>query len=79
MIEKLQAHYGFKRTPFGRDLAPGMLHPHRGHAEAIARIGFCTAEAALGVVCGEVGAGRTVAVRAAVATLDPVRHTIVYV
>jgi type II secretory pathway predicted ATPase ExeA len=56
-----------------------MLHPHRGHAEAIARIGFCTAEAALGVVCGEVGAGRTVAVRAAVATLDPVRHTIVYV
>src|SRR6266700_2525494 len=78
-IERLRAHYGFGRTPFGRDLAPGMLHPHRGHAEAIARIGFCTAEAALGVVCGEVGAGRTVAVRAAVATLDPVRHTIVYV
>ena len=26
MIDKLQAHYGFTRMPFGRDLAPGMLH-----------------------------------------------------
>jgi type II secretory pathway predicted ATPase ExeA len=38
MIEKLQAHYGFNRTPFGRDLAPGMLHRHASHNEAIARI-----------------------------------------
>jgi type II secretory pathway predicted ATPase ExeA len=30
------------------------------------------------VVTGEVGAGKTVAARAAVAALDPVRHTIVY-
>jgi type II secretory pathway predicted ATPase ExeA len=28
MIDKLQAHYGFTRMPFGRDLAPGMLHRH---------------------------------------------------
>ena len=27
-IEKLQAHYGFTRTPFGRALAPQMLHRH---------------------------------------------------
>lgn len=26
VIEKLQAHYGFERMPFGRNLAPGMLH-----------------------------------------------------
>jgi hypothetical protein len=25
-IERLQAHYGLSRMPFGRDLAPGMLH-----------------------------------------------------
>ena len=60
MIERLRAHYGFGRTPFGRDLAPGMLHPHRGHAEAVARIAWL------------------IAARAAVAALDPVRHTIVY-
>ena len=60
MIEKLQAHYGFTRMPFGRDLAPGMLHRHASHNEAVARIGWCIAERAIGVVTGEVGAGKTV-------------------
>jgi type II secretory pathway predicted ATPase ExeA len=78
VIERLRAHYGFGRTPFGRDLAPSMLHQHRGHAEAVARIAWLISERAIGVVTGEVGAGKTVAARAAVAGLDPVRHTIVY-
>ncbi len=77
-IERLQAHYGFTTTPFGRGLAPGMLHRHASHAEAVARIGWCIAERALGVVTGEVGAGKTVAVRAAVAGLDTSRHTTIY-
>ena len=38
MIDKLQAHYGFTRMPFGRDLAPGMLHRHAAHTQAAARI-----------------------------------------
>ena len=77
-IERLQAHYGFTRMPFGRDLAPGMLHRHDGHDEAVARITWCVAERGLGVITGEVGAGKTVAVRAALAALDPTRHTIIY-
>ena len=36
MIDKLQAHYGFTRMPYGRDLAPGMLHRHAAHSEATA-------------------------------------------
>jgi type II secretory pathway predicted ATPase ExeA len=64
--------------PFGRDLAPGMLHRHTAHAEAAARITWCITEHALGVITGEVGAGKTVAVRAALAGLDPSRHTIIY-
>lgn len=78
-IERLRAHYGFGRMPFGRDLAPGMLHHHPGHDEAVARVRWCIDEAALGVVCGEVGAGKTVAVRAAVAALDTSRHTTIYI
>ncbi len=38
MIEKLKSHYGFTRTPFGRALAPQMLHRHGTHAEAVARM-----------------------------------------
>jgi type II secretory pathway predicted ATPase ExeA len=77
-LDRLQAHYGFTRTPFGKALAPSMLHRHTAHAEAVARIGWCITERALGVVTGEVGAGKTVAVRAALANLDPSRHTTIY-
>ena len=77
-IDRLRAHYGFSRTPFGRDLAPGMLHRHHAHAEAVARITYLVTERALGVITGEVGAGKTVAARAAVTTLDPTRHTVIY-
>ncbi len=77
-IETLRSHWGFTRTPFGKDLAPSMLHRHPGHAEAVARISWCVEEAAIGVVTGEVGAGKTVAVRAALADLDSSRHTVIY-
>ncbi len=77
-IGGLRAHWGFTRTPFGKDLAPSMLHRHPGHAEAVARIGWCVEEAAIGVVTGEVGAGKTVAVRAALGELDTSRHTVIY-
>ena len=48
MIEKLQSHYGFAKTPFGKALAPGMLHRHASHAEAVARINWCITERAPG-------------------------------
>jgi type II secretory pathway predicted ATPase ExeA len=72
-------HFGFSRTPFTKRIAARDLYLRDAHAEAVARICFCVADAALGVVCGEVGAGKTVAVRAAVATLDQTRHHLIYV
>jgi type II secretory pathway predicted ATPase ExeA len=78
VIEKLQAHYGFSRMPFGRNLAPGMLHRHAAHNEAVARIAWCVSERSIGVITGEVGAGKTVSVRAVLAGLDPSKHTIIY-
>jgi type II secretory pathway predicted ATPase ExeA len=77
-IDRLRAHYGFGRMPFGKDLAPGMLHAHRAHAEAVARIGWCISEQQVGVITGECGAGKTVAARAAVSALDASRHTVLY-
>ena len=55
-----------------------MLHRHAGHAEAVARIRWCINETALGVITGEVGAGKTVALRAALAELDASRYTVIY-
>jgi type II secretory pathway predicted ATPase ExeA len=78
VIGKLQGFYGFTRMPFGRDLAPGMLHRHAAHGEAAARITWCAGDKALGVITGEVGAGKTAAARAALAGLDQARHILIY-
>ena len=78
MIDKLQAHYGFTRMPFGRDLAPGMLHRHTSHNEAVARITWCVSERGIGIITGEVGAGKTVSVRTVLTGLDTSRHTVIY-
>jgi type II secretory pathway predicted ATPase ExeA len=77
-IDRLRAHWGFSRMPFGKDLAPSMLHLHRSHAEAAARITWCIDERVMGVITGEVGAGKTVAVRGALAGIDASRHTVIY-
>ncbi len=55
-----------------------MLHTHRSHGEAVARMTWCINEQAVGVITGEVGAGKTVAVRAALAGIDASRHSVIY-
>src|SRR3974377_1523109 len=71
------SHFGLARTPFCEPRAARACCARRAHAEAVARISFCVVESALGVVTGDVGAGKTVAVRAAVASLDPTRHQVI--
>lgn len=78
MIERLRAHYGFSKMPFSKDLAPSMFHGHRVHEEAVARISWCVAESAIGVITGECGSGKTVAARAALSALDASRHHVIY-
>ena len=73
------AHFGLSRTPFGKSVPARDLFARQAHAEAIARISFCIVEQLLGVVTGDVGAGKTVALRAAVAALDPTRHRVIYI
>ncbi len=78
-ISTLQSHFGFTRMPFGRDIPPASLTQHPGHREAVARIRWCIQERRMGVIAGEVGAGKTVAARAALAQLEPSRHQIIYI
>jgi len=72
------AHFGFTRTPFSKSVPADKLFARSAHDEAVARIQYCIAESALGVITGEVGAGKSVAVRAAVAGLDRTRYSVVY-
>nr|WP_291822175.1 AAA family ATPase [Candidatus Microthrix sp.] len=77
-IDALRTHYGFTRMPFGKNIAPGMVHHHQAHDQAVARISWAINETAIGVVTGEVGAGKTLAIRTATGALDPSRHRVIY-
>lgn len=77
-VDRLCAHYGFTRMPFGREVPPSSLFRSAAHSEAVARLTWLIDERGLGVLTGEVGAGKTVAARAAVASLEPSRFSVVY-
>jgi len=71
-------HFGFTKLPFSKSVSAKDLLDRASHQEAVARIRFCIAEALLGVITGEVGVGKTVAVRAAISQLDQAAHHLVY-
>jgi type II secretory pathway predicted ATPase ExeA len=77
-VDVWAAHFGLTRTPFTKTVPANKLFDRAAHAEAVARIHYCINQAALGVVVGDTGAGKTVAVRAAVASLDRTKFTLVY-
>jgi type II secretory pathway predicted ATPase ExeA len=67
------------KTPFSKSIQAKDLFSRQAHNEAVARINFCVAESALGMLVGDVGAGKTVSARAAVSGLDPTRHQVIYI
>ncbi len=71
-------HNGLQRAPFSKSIAPQDLFTRPSHDEAVARVRFCVQERLLGVIVGEVGAGKTVALRAAVSQLDPTSNQVIY-
>jgi type II secretory pathway predicted ATPase ExeA len=79
MLAKIQSFYGFTRMPYGRNLAPGMLHQHAEHAQAAARIGYGIDTRGITIITGEVGVGKTVAARAALDRADRTRHHLIYI
>jgi type II secretory pathway predicted ATPase ExeA len=79
MIDAVVTRFGLARMPFGRDLPPSRLHRHHDCGEAAARIAWAVADKTICMVTGEVGTGKTVAIRCAVADLDPASHTVIYI
>src|SRR5438128_3201131 len=77
-IAPLATHFDFTKLPFSKNVSAKDLLDRASHQEAVARIRFCIAEALLGVITGEVGVGKTVAIRAAISQLDQAAHHIVY-
>jgi type II secretory pathway predicted ATPase ExeA len=73
-----QEFYGFTRVPFSRTIATGELFPTRGQQELSARLTFLVRECGVGLVTGEIGSGKSTAVRAFAASLDFNRYLVIY-
>jgi type II secretory pathway predicted ATPase ExeA len=78
ITEQVRGYFGFERVPFDRSLAVSQLFAAASHNEAAARISYAIATRGLAVLTGEVGAGKTVAIRAAAACLDASRYQVIY-
>jgi type II secretory pathway predicted ATPase ExeA len=73
-----QQFYGFSRLPFSKDIPPADILATHGKAELGARLTYLISEQGMGLVTGEIGCGKSTAVRSFVASLDPNRYLAIY-
>jgi type II secretory pathway predicted ATPase ExeA len=73
-----QEFYGFTRVPFSRTIATQDLFPTAGQKERNARLAYLVRERGLGRVTGDIGSGKSSAVRTFAASLDFNRYLVVY-
>ena len=66
----LNDFFGFTQTPFSRSIAPTDLFPAHGHQEIQGRLTFALQERLPALITGDVGTGKSTALRAFVHSLD---------
>jgi len=73
-----QEFYGFRVMPFSRNIPTTDLFPSSGQQELKARLTYLLRERGIGLVTGEVGSGKSTALRAFAEGLDPNRYLVIY-
>jgi type II secretory pathway predicted ATPase ExeA len=77
-MSSLNECYGFRQTPFSKSIATQDLFPSRGHREIQGRLTFALQERLTTLITGDVGTGKSTAVRAFVHTLDTNLYALIY-
>jgi type II secretory pathway predicted ATPase ExeA len=77
-MTSLHEFYGFKRMPFTKSTATKDLYPSHSHCEAQGRLAFALQERLPALLTGDVGTGKSTAVRAFAHTLDRNLYAVVY-
>jgi type II secretory pathway predicted ATPase ExeA len=70
--------YGFQTTPFSKSVPTKDLFPANGHCEIQGRLSFALHERLPALITGDVGTGKSTAVRAFTEGLDTTLYAIVY-
>ncbi len=73
-----EAHFGFKTTPFSREVPLDTLYVSEGQRELLSRLRFVAERRGVMLLTGEVGAGKSTALRQLKGTLDPTRYEVIY-
>ena len=73
-----QEYYGFARAPFSKTIETDKLFATSGQKELTARLTYLVRERGCGLVTGEIGSGKSTAVRACTAGLDANSYLVVY-
>ena len=73
-----QEFFGFSSVPFSRGLPTSKLFVASGQEELKARLSHLTVQRGIGLITGEIGSGKSTAVRSFVDSLDPTRFSVVY-
>lgn len=71
--------FGFHRTPFGRDLPAESLFITPAHDELVSRLKYTAEKRFFSLITGEVGAGKSTALRKLTALLNPNKYRILYI
>ena len=71
-------YFSFTREPFSRELAPTEVFLSKGHHELLARLRHAIETGSLAVITGQVGSGKSTAVRAVIHSLEASRYRYMY-
>ena len=72
-----QQFFGLEATPFTKAIGTADVLPTPGLKELSSRLAHVVRERGIGVVTGDIGCGKSTAVRAFLATLDSNRHVVI--
>jgi len=71
-------YFSFTREPFSRELAPTEVFVSRGHQELLARLRHAIDTGSLAVITGQVGSGKSTAIRSVIHSLEASRYRYIY-
>ena len=72
------SYFSFTREPFSRELAPTEVFISRGHRELLARLQHTIEYGSIAVITGQVGSGKSTAIRAMIYSLETSRYHYIY-
>jgi type II secretory pathway predicted ATPase ExeA len=74
-----EQYFGFEKTPFARNIPESALFSTNQLDELCSRLDYTARNSLFAVITGDVGTGKTTAIRKFSATLQPDKYTVLYI